>query len=102
MIGPHPLGHWTGAGCKSALQHLAANRRYMVVSEFVDFDGHVHREGEAWTFLGASYLPYDDGQSLFVSPDGKSEWHIRLQWRPDAQGHILDHFERYVQLEEVG
>ena len=28
--------------------------------------------------------------SLFVSPDGESEWHIRLMCTPDEQGAVVD------------
>ena len=33
---------------------------------------------------------------LFVSLDGEREWQIRLQWRKDAQGPIIDALEDYV------
>ena len=97
MIGPFDKGHWTARGCDRSFQNLASGRRYAVVAPFSDFDGDLHPIGEDWTFVGAAFLPYDDGQSLFVSLDGAREWHIRLQWRPDQQGEILDHFDRYVQ-----
>jgi hypothetical protein len=99
MIGPHQHGHWTNAGCDSAFQNLSRGSRYIVITDFVDFDGDVHQRDEAWNFLGANFLPYDDGQSLFVSLDGKHEWQIRLQWRDEAQAHVLDHFDKYVRLE---
>lgn len=73
----------------------------MVVVEFADYDGDIHRAGESWTFLGANVLPNEDGQSLFVSCDDEREWHIRLQWRDEKQAEVLDHFERYVEAEEV-
>jgi hypothetical protein len=41
-------------------------------------------------------MPYDDGLSLIVSLDGISEWHIRLQWRRETQGGIIDHLGDYV------
>ena len=97
MIGPFAKGHWTARGGDRAFQQLDAGKRYAVIQPFTDFDGDAHPVGEEWIFLGAAFLPYDDGQSLFVSLDGEREWHIRLQWRPDRQGNILDHFERYVQ-----
>ena len=49
--------------------------------------------------LGHSFLPHDDGLSLFVSPQDQSEWHIRLQWRPDAQGPIVDELNRFIRPE---
>jgi hypothetical protein len=62
----------------------------------VDFDGDTHSRGEEWTFLGASFLPHEDGLSLFVSLDGSREWHIRMQWRDEAQGAVLDALSRYL------
>jgi len=52
--------------------------------------------GETWTFLGHNFLPHDDGLSLFVSLDGDREWHIRLQWRDDQQGPLIDRLEDYI------
>jgi hypothetical protein len=49
-------------------------------------------------FLRASFLPYDDGLSLFVSQDGQNEWPIRLQWRKEAQGAVIDTLHLYVTL----
>lgn len=69
---------------------LRADGRYRVATAFRDFDGDEHAVGEAWTFVGYSFLPHDDGLSLFVSVDGRDEWHIRMQWRPEAQGPVLD------------
>ena len=63
---------------------------------FRDYDKDEHLAGESWTYLGYNFLPYDDGLSLFVSLDGEREWHIRMQWRAEEQGVILDHFSEYV------
>lgn len=98
MIGPFKHGHWTASNCERAFQGLIAGQRYIVRSDFVDFDGDTHFSGETWDFLGANFLPYDDGQSLFVSLDGTHEWHIRLQWREEQQAHVLDNLDRYIQL----
>jgi hypothetical protein len=70
--------------------------RYRVVEAFTDFDGVTHAVGEAWTFLGHNYLPYDAGHSLFVSLDGVHEWHIRLQDRPEEQATILADLARHL------
>lgn len=77
---------------------LEAGRRYRVVRAFTDFDGALHDVGESWIFLRSNFLPYDDGLSLFVSPDGKAEHQIRMQWRDDEQGPVIDHFSDYVTL----
>jgi len=34
--------------------------------------------------------------SFFVSFDGEQEWHIRLQWRPEEQGQLLDNLAQYI------
>ena len=65
--------------------------------EFVDYDGHRHPVGEEWRFCGCSFVPYEDGMSFFVSLDDEHEWHLRLQWRVDEQGAILDHLTEYLQ-----
>lgn len=77
--------------------HLRPGQCYHVVQTFVDHDRIVHPIGEAWTFQRSDFLPYDDGLSLFVAtPDG-SERQIRLQWRPEAEGHVIDSLPAYVQ-----
>ena len=78
---------------------LQPGKRYVVTRQFIDYDSQVHPVGESWTFVRSSFLPYEDGLSLFVSPDGKAEHQIRLQWRDDEQGSIIDHFSNYVALE---
>lgn len=100
MYGPCDSGHWTRTGLDASHAFLKAGRRYRVLRAFTDFDGDVHPPGEEWTFLGSSFLPHDDGLSLFVSLDGRREWQIRMQWRPEAQGAMLDSLRTY--LEEVG
>ena len=96
MYGPLERGHWSGGRLQPSHDFLQAGRRYRVLREFTDFDGDAHRPGEEWTFLGASFLPHDDGLSLFVSLDGVQEWQIRMQWRAEAQGAILDTLHAYV------
>ena len=101
MHGPKPPGHWTTASGREAFKHLQPNRRYVVSLGFRDYDGDLHGVGESWTFLGHSFLPHDDGLSLFVSPDDASEWHIRLQWRPEGQGAIIDDLGRFVEAASI-
>jgi hypothetical protein len=74
---------------------LQQGRRYRVIEPFIDFDGQLHPIGETWTFLGTSFLPYDDGLSVFVDRAGQKR-QIRLQWREEAQGEIIDHLDRYL------
>jgi hypothetical protein len=75
---------------------LEVGRRYRVINEFLDFDRRKHPVGEEWTFLGHSFVPYEDGMSFLVSVDGKQDWPIRLQWRQEEQAHILDDLLQYV------
>lgn len=77
-------------------QFLHAGRRYRVIRAFRDFDGQDHPPGERWLFRGSSFLPYDDGLSLFVTIDGGRDGQIRMQWRPEAQGPVLDRLAEYI------
>jgi hypothetical protein len=81
---------------QAAFAHLIPGRDYVVVQAFRDFDRQEHPVGECWTFIGSSFLPYDDGLSLFVVIAGQRE-QIRMQWRDEEQGPIIDHLEHYVQ-----
>ena len=75
--------------------HLIRGRQYAVVQAFRDYDADMHPIGEIWTFLGSSFLPYEDGLSLFVRC-GNADFQIRLQWRDDAQGEIISNLGTYV------
>lgn len=80
----------------ASFKHLVTERDYAVVRAFVDFDGGRHEAGERWTFVGYSFLPYDDGLSLFVKIGGEIR-HIRMQWREEEQGPVIDALQDYVQ-----
>ena len=100
MIGPERIGYWSGKiapNNEKTHQHLVAGRRYRVVKKFSDYDQHWHLPNEEWTFLGASFLSYESGVSLFVSVDPKAEWHIRLQWENDEQQEVLDSLHEYIE-----
>ncbi len=75
---------------------LRPGDRYRVVRSFVDHDGVDHPVGESWTFLRSNFLPYEDGVSLFVKGADGAERQLRLQWRAEAEGQILNHLEDYV------
>jgi len=34
--------------------------------------------------------------SFFVSFDDRQEWLVRLQWRPEEQGVVLDNLAEYI------
>jgi hypothetical protein len=76
--------------------HLVPGRRYRVARAFADFDRKVHEVGEEWTYLGTSFLPHDDGRSLFVSYDGEHEWHVRMQDTESEQASILANLASFV------
>ena len=96
MDGPFPAGTYTAANPQTEFGPLVAGRRYRVARAFTDYDKFLHPVGESWIFLGKHFSPYDDGLSLFVSLDGAGEWHIRLSWRPDDQGPIIDSLGDYL------
>jgi hypothetical protein len=96
MYGPEPPGRLTKSAHATAFQHLTPGALYVVAVAFTDHDGDVHPVGESWTFLAHQFVPYDDGLSLVVSLDGHREWQIRLQWRPEAQGAIIDDLARLI------
>jgi hypothetical protein len=75
--------------------HLQPGAKYVVIEPFTDFDRAVHPTGETWTYLTKNFVPYDDGLSLFVEIDG-AERQIRLQWRAEEQGALIDALERHV------
>lgn len=75
---------------------LRAGMRYRVVRPFTDYDGETHPSGEEWIFVRTSFLPYDDGLSVFVEDESGQQRQIRLQWRDEAQGPVIDHLSDYV------
>ncbi len=75
----------------AGFMHLKPGHRYVVRQAFTDFDGSIHPVGETWTFHGYNFLPYDDGLTLIVEPGS-----VRLQWRPEAQGEIINDLEHYI------
>ena len=91
-----PSGHRKDLG--ESYGPLVRGNAYRVARPFEDYDGDTHPLGETWTFLGYSFLPYDDGLSLFVSTGEGQEWQIRLQHRPDAQSHIIEALNDYISL----
>lgn len=101
MHGPKPAGHWTTSVKAAPFKHLKPGARCVVSAAFRDYDGDLHAMGESWVFLGHSFLPHDDGLSLLVSLDHLSEWHIRLQWRPEEQANIIDNLDSYIRCAEA-
>ena len=104
MYGPYPRrdASLKALNCSPAFKFLRAGGRYRVIADFRDFDGDLHPVGERWEFLYESFLPYDDGQSLFVSLDGEHEWQIRLQGSADEQAHIIERLDEYIAPDTPG
>src|ERR1044072_6407397 len=96
MYGPCPPGHFTARGGTDDFQQLCVGRAYRVTQAFADYDGDLHAVDERWTYLGHNFVPYHDGLSLFVSLDGRQEWQIRLSWRPEDQGPVIDALGDYL------
>lgn len=99
MYGPKPSGFWSqhsNIPAGTPYRHLVPARRYEVIRPWTDFDGHTHAIGEAWIFVAWSYLPHDNGLSLFVSLDSQQEWAVQMQCRPEEQGAIVDSLEEYL------
>jgi hypothetical protein len=76
--------------------NLVPGQIYIVIKVFTDYDGIIHSIGEQWRFVEKNFLPYDDGLTLHVERNGRAET-LRLQWRDEAQGQIIDDFSEYVE-----
>lgn len=74
---------------------LVPGQTYRVVKAFKDYDGVVHSVDESWQFVKKSFLPYEDGLSLFVEMNQQNV-SFRLQWRVESQGQIIDKFSDFV------
>lgn len=81
------------AGPRAFHQTMEPGRAYAVVRAFTDFDGRERPVGERWVFRGYSFLPYDDGLTLHTDPGPG----VRLQWRPETQGEVIDNLGDYIQ-----
>lgn len=80
---------------KFTASELVPGKSYRVIAEFKDYDNIIHPIGESWRFTEKSFLPYEDGLSLFVEMNDQRK-QIRLQWRPEAQGPVIDSFYEFV------
>ena len=75
---------------------LIPAKTYRVIAGFKDYDGVIHAAGETWIFLEKNFLPYEDGLSLFLNKEGQRV-QLRLQWREETQGRIIDGFSGFVE-----
>lgn len=76
--------------------HLNAGQTYRVMQTFVDYDNDTYAEGCTLTFIGANFVPYEDGLSLFCEINGQQR-QMRLQLRPQEQLHIVKALAQYLQ-----
>lgn len=86
----------TVAQQKPTAVDLVSGKTYRVIAAFKDYDGIVHPVGESWRFVKKSFLPYEDGLTLIIEMNEQEVW-IRLQWRPETQGQLIDNFFDYVE-----
>ena len=77
------------------INNLKQGKKYRVTKEFVDYDYITHPIGEIWTFEKTNFLPYEDGLTLHVIHNDRSQVY-RFQWREEEQAGILTDFESYV------
>lgn len=75
---------------------LKPNTLYRVNRDFKDYDGVIHLTGERWRFLAKRFLPYEDGLTLLIEQNGR-EAAIRLQWREETQGSLIERFSDFVE-----
>jgi hypothetical protein len=78
-----------------SINNLKPGKQYCVTREFDDYDAIKHPVGEIWTFEKTNFLPYEDGLTLHVLQNGKSEVY-RFQRIAEEQEGILSEFESYV------
>ena len=75
---------------------LFPGQTYRVITAFKDYDGIIHAVGERWRFVGKNFLPYEDGLTLLVEMNGQNV-SLRLQWREETQGQVIDNFSEHVE-----
>ena len=80
---------------KFTAAELVIGQSYRVIKTFIDYDGIVHPVGESWRFVKKSFLPYEDGLSLFVE-SSQQNVSFRLQWRAESQSQIINNFSDFV------
>lgn len=75
--------------------HLKSGDRYVIAKSFRDYDNYPYEEGNTLEFIGSSFVPYEDGLSLFFIYKDR-EKQIRLQVRPEAQQEIVQNLQEYL------
>ena len=101
MYGPKKIGFWSslkGNNTGKRYLFLQAGNKYRVVQPFSDYSGYLHPIGEEWMFLGYSFVPYDEGLSLFITFNQLEEWNIPMLYNENGQQDIIESFSEYIQL----
>lgn len=80
---------------KFTAAELVPGQAYRVLQAFTDYDRVTHPVGETWRFIEKSFLPYEDGLSLFIERN-QQKTSFRLQWRAESQAQIIDNFSDFV------
>lgn len=80
---------------KKKYGHLEAGASYRIAKSFWDYDDKFYDEGRVIKFYGSSFVPYDDGLSLFCQLNNQ-EIQIRLQVRSEEQEEIAHNLELYL------
>jgi hypothetical protein len=75
-------------------EHLVSGNCYRIAKSFEDYDQNLRTEGHILEFLGSSFLPYEDGLSLFFRANGSTE-QIRLHLRREDHLDIANSLEQY-------
>ncbi|WP_444930781.1 DUF3601 domain-containing protein [Microbulbifer sp. SSSA002] len=76
--------------------HLKASLNYRIAKPFRDYDYNPYDEGEVIKFYSCSFLPYENGLTLFCLRKGQ-ETQIRLQIHPEEQQEIAHNLEHYFE-----
>ncbi|MGC4036184.1 MAG: DUF3601 domain-containing protein [Chitinophagaceae bacterium] len=74
---------------------LIQGQQYCVVKSFIDYDKIVHPVGETGIYLGTTFLPYEDGLTIFFEQNNITTSY-RMQWRKEEQADIIDNFASFV------
>ena len=86
----------------SFMEYLYSEDYIKVIKEFKDYYGFTHQEGEKFYFACAYFLPYEDGDTLYISKDKINIKAIYLQDRPETQREICYNLKKYFEIIEQG
>jgi hypothetical protein len=76
-------------------EHLRSGNKYSIAKSFRDYDNNAYEQGFVIEFIGANFVPYEDGLSLFCIYKDR-EKQIRLQLSAQEQQEIAENLEQYL------